>query len=612
VILVALTILAYSNTFQVPMLFDDEGSIIRNPVVHDLYGFLSNGKGYDYNPFRFVGYLTFALNYQLGGLNVAGYHLVNLAIHVANALLVYSLIRQIFRTPALCRSALASRSNQFAFTVALLFACHPIQTQAVTYIVQRLTSLATLFFLASLALHARWRLAATAGARFLSAAVLPCYLLSLATAILAMKTKEIAFTLPMVILLYEFCFFGRPGRRLLSTITPLLLTTAIIPFTMLNLHKPVGELLSDMNTDTVAGSLLSRGEYLCTQFSVIVTYIRLLVLPINQNLDYDFPISHSLLEPKAFLSLLLLLVIIAGALTMWRKGAGNDDSKAEFTNAAESGRGEPLYELRLAAFGIFWFFITLAVESSLIPIADVIFEHRVYLPSVGFFAALAALVAVGSRMLATRFRLAAGFVMPVTTVIVLLLAGATHARNHVWRDWITIWQDTVKKSPNKARPHNILGIGYLNQRFFDDAFPEFDLAVKLNPDYMQAYFNLGLAFKVLERADDAAAMFQRALSLAGVKDNEMIAHISNELAVAYVLQGKLDRAVETFSSAVRNQPDNPEYRKNHGHALLQMGRPGAAAEEFRSALRLRPGDTEAREILLGIEHSGAGAPVNSR
>ena len=113
---------------------------------------------------------------------------------------------------------------------------------------------------------------------------------------------------------------------------------------------------------------------------------------------------------------------------------------------------------------------------------------------------------------------------------------------------------------------------------------------------MQAYFNLGLAYKTMERADEAVAMYQRALSLTG-PDNEMIAHISNELAVAYVLQGRVDRAAETFSSAVRYQPDNPDYRKNFGHALLQMGHKDAAATEFRFALKLRPGDSEIREIL---------------
>lgn len=594
-ILAVLAFLAYSNTFQAPLLFDDEGSIIVNSVVHDLSNFLSNGKGYSYNPFRFIGYLTFALNYHFGGLNVVGYHVVNVAIHIANALLTYSLVRQTFQTPALRESELAPQSRLVAFTVALIFACHPIQTQAVTYIVQRLTSLATLFFLATLVLHVHWRLASKSGARFNSRKVLPYYLLSLGTAVLAMKTKEIAFTLPLIVILYEFSFFGKPDRRLSIMMTPLLLTIAIIPLTMINMQKPIGDLLSDVGKATIVASHLSRWEYLCTQFSVIVTYIRLLVLPVSQNLDYDYPVNHSLLEPQALLSLMVLLALSAAAFLLWRNSATD-----KVTSVIEGADGPPPpasnLELRLAAFGIFWFFITLAVESSLIPIADVIFEHRVYLPSVGFFIALTTLVAVGAKKLSARSPGIYRVMVPVTVVTVLLLAGATYARNDVWRDWITIWQDTVRKSPNKARPHNILAIGYLNQKFYDDALPEFLTAITLDPNYMQAYFNLGLAYKTMERADEAVAMYQRALSLTG-PDNEMIAHISNELAVAYVLQGRVDRAAETFSSAVRYQPDNPDYRKNFGHALLQMGHKDAAATEFRFALKLRPGDSEIREIL---------------
>ena len=595
IILAALVFLAYSNTFQAPLLFDDEGSIIVNSVVHDLSNFLTNGKGYNYNPFRFIGYLTFALNYHFGGLNVVGYHVVNVAIHSANTLLTYSLVRQTFLTPALRESGLAPRSCLMAFTVALLFACHPLQTQAVTYIVQRLTSLATLFCLASLVLHVHWRLASNSGARFSSRKVLPYYLLSLGTAVLAMKTKEIAFTLPLVVILYEFSFFGKPDRRLTIMLTPLLLTIAIIPLTMINMQKPIGDLLSDVGKATIVSSHLSRWEYLCTQFSVIVTYIRLLVLPVSQNLDYDYPVNHSLLEPKAFLSLMVLLALSAAAFLSWCNSATD---KTSSVNEGADGPSPPAsnLELRLAAFGIFWFFITLAVESSLIPIADVIFEHRVYLPSVGFFIAMTTLLAMGARKLSSRSPGIYRVITPVTVVTVLLLAGATYARNDVWRDWITIWQDTVRKSPNKARPHNILAIGYLNQKFYDDALPEFLTAIALDPNYMQAYFNLGLAYKTMERADEAAAMYQRALSLTG-QDNEMIAHISNELAVAYVLQGKVDLATETFSSAVRHQPDNPDYRKNLGHALLQMGHKDAAATEFRSALKLRPGDSEIREIL---------------
>ena len=124
---------------------------------------------------------------------------------------------------------------------------------------------------------------------------------------------------------------------------------------------------------------------------------------------------------------------------------------------------------------------------------------------------------------------------------------------------------------------------------------------------MQAYFNLGLAFKVMERADDSIDMYQRALSLTKGSDSEMVAHISNELAVAYVIQGNLPRAAETFASAVRYQPGNVEYRKNLGHALRQMGRTEAAAAEFRNVLRIRPDDPDARALLQELAGSQPGA-----
>ena len=470
---------AYSNSFRVPFVFDDKPSITENVVIQGLENFFTNWSGYDFLPNRFIGYLTFAFNHEIGGLNVSGYHVVNLAIHIVNALLVYALVRLTMKTPFFgSRPQVPSPESLVPVLAALLFVSHPIQTQAVTYIVQRLTSLATLFYLASLVLHVRWRLAQTAGVPFVSRSVLPWYLLSLVSAVLAMKTKEIAFTLPVVILLYEFSFFGRPGRRLLPMLLPLLLTIFIIPLTMVNVQKPVGEILSDVHSKSIAGTDLSRGEYLSTQFSVIVTYLRLLVLPINQNLDYDYPVSHSLLEPRAFLSLLLLLVLMGYAAWLWRT-----------SSSSQSPVPSPgLY--RLAAFGIIWFFITLSVESSIIPIQDVIFEHRLYLPSIGFVAAFVVLVMTAGELCAARLPAIKKLTIPVLAMSVLMLTGATYARNNVWKDELTLWEDTKSKSPMKARPHNNLGYAYGKQKRIPEAIAEFETAVQLAPEYLDALYNL--------------------------------------------------------------------------------------------------------------------------
>ena len=498
IIVALVATVAYSNTFQVPFVFDDELQIIANPVVTDLAGFLTTRSGYEYNSNRFIGYLTFALNYHVGGLNVVGYHAVNLAIHITNALLVYTLVRFTFRTPFLAphASPLTPHASLVPFFAALLFVCHPVQTQAVTYIVKRLTSLATLFYLASVTCHVRWRLAWESGALCLSRSVLPFWLMSLAAALLAMKTKEFAVTLPLAVLLFEWCFFGRPDRRVLLSLAPLLSTIFIIPLGMVSLHEPIGRILSDVNTMTVASSSLSRWEYLCTQFSVIVTYLRLLVLPVNQNLDYDYPVNHSLFEPRTFLPLILLMALLAAAVMLWRAGSSPESRVT----------GHESRLLRLAAFGIFWFFLTLLVESSIVPIHDVIFEHRLYLPSVGFLLALTALVMAGSGNLKGRIPVAEKLAVAALIIAAGLLATATYSRNRIWRDPITLWQDVKAKSPNKVRPYNILGTYYAEQGRVADAIREFEMSVRLKPTDVAILDLLAQSYLLADRQKDAEAV----------------------------------------------------------------------------------------------------------
>jgi hypothetical protein len=507
----------------VPFVLDDV-SITENQVIRSLSNFLINRKDYDYLPNRFVAYLTFALNYHFGAFNVVGYHAVNLLIHIMNALLVYALVRLTLRTP-LISSRFKVQGSKFEvqgsslnihhstfniqhflpFLVALLFISHPVQTQAVTYIVQRLTSLATLFYLASLVLHVRWRLAREAGAVFGSRSVLPYYLLSLLMAVLAMKTKEIAFTLPVVVLLYEFSFFGVPDRRKMVLFAPLLLTICIIPLGMISLQQSAGDILSEISTATKDAQHLSRSEYLLTQFSVIVTYLRLLILPVNQNLDYDYPLSRSLLEPRAFLSLSLLMSLFGFAVYLYYHSSLQSPKVSRSPVPCPQS---PLF--RLAAFGIFWFFITLAVESSIIPIRDVIFEHRVYLPSVGFFFAVAALVTVAAGRLRIDTQKACALTVLLTTAAVMALSLATYARNMVWQSGPDLWLDVKKKSPEKDRAYNNLGAYYLLQGRIPDAIRELETASRLNPQALDVHQNLGQAYSRMGRYADAIRAYTAA------------------------------------------------------------------------------------------------------
>jgi len=545
-------LLAYSNSFRGEFAFDDHEQLVENPLLRSLHNYLSSPSGYRAVPNRYLTYLTFALNYRLGGLDVAGYHVVNVAIHILNALLVFALVRLSFRTPHLSRSRLRPWSRQVAFVAALLFVVHPIQTQAVTYIVQRLTSLATFFYLLTVVQYARWRLAREPG-RVRPARAVAVYVPILLTAILAMKSKEIAFTLPVVVTLYEVFFFQAGWTRRVVYLAPLLATLLIIPLTMLTLDKPVAEILSDVTESARLETAMSRMDYLRTQLAVIATYLRLLVLPVNQNLDYDYPVYRSFLDPGLLLSLLLLLSVAAVALLLYGGPIGRWTKRV------------PDPAARLASFGIVWFFVALSVESSVIPIVDVIFEHRMYLPSVGMLVAAATIwFLVAHRLAPDRPRLPSA----VSVVLAAILGLATMHRNEVWASEVSLWRDVVQKSPGKARPHNNLGraLGRLHKE--QEALPHFLSAIRNDPNSFRAHNNLGVALAKLGRQTEAMEAFRTAVRL-----NPRHAEAYYNIGRLYLMrEGWLQDAAMMFEKAIEIRPFYPNAHVNLAAAWNGLGR----------------------------------------
>jgi len=603
-VLIILGLIAYSNTFNVPFLFDDEGSIQLNQGVHGISNFLEGG--YRFLPNRVLGYLSFALNFQLSGLDVTSYHIVNLVIHIINAQMVYALTRLTLSTPHLKKNFSEAQIGLFAFVVALLFVSHPVQTQAVTYIVQRLTSLCTLLYLTALVCYVRWRLDYTESAAFLRRIASPWFVVSFVAAILAMKTKEIAFTLPVIIMLYEYAFFGWPGRRLFAQMAPLLLTIVIIPYTVFSTINPLiqsgGSLLSDVTSPAYNVIRVTRWEYLFTQFSVILTYLRLLILPVRQTLDYDYPLNHSLAEPKTCISLLALLLLFSLAVYLFIKSSRvsaapaegeEDESQPEKLTIPDA----PLY--RLASFGIFWFFITLSVESSIITIQDVIFEHRLYLPSFGFFLFMVSCSAVGLNHLSSKIKDIRSAATSCAVILVLALTSATFARNNVWHDWPSIWGDTVKNSPAKPRPHLILGIGYYYRQEMDKALREYQQAAKLKPDYIEAYYNMGLVYKARQQHAEAIPMFLKVLKLCAF-NAEMYAKVFNEIGTSYGELGDFERAISAFTEAVKFRPESTEFRNNYAFALRTRGKLQDALKEYQAVLALDPANAYALSAVAEI------------
>jgi hypothetical protein len=340
-----LILITYSNTFTASFHFDDNPAIVENAALKQptMSNFLSMFAGT-----RPIVNLSLFFNYQVSGLNPVGWHIFNTIFHIANSFFVYLLLLWTFTLPSLSERY-GDRARRMALFGALLFALHPIQTESVTYIISRTELLATFFYLATFLLFIK---AARTGKFSYSIA---CF----CTSLLAMGSKEWAVTLPATLLLYDFLFIAD------SKFQPVLSRWK----TYLLVALPWGFIAYVLMTTPLAGAGfgvsgerdLTPKTYLLTSFNVLWAYIKLLVLPINQNLDYTYPVAKSLFAYPTALALAGHLALVGAAFWLYLK------------------RG-----WTLVLFGILWFYITLSPTQSFVPILDVIFEHRVYLPSIGF------------------------------------------------------------------------------------------------------------------------------------------------------------------------------------------------------------------------------------
>src|SRR3990172_3193125 len=259
------------------------------------------------------------------------------------------------------------------------------------------------------------------------------------------------------------------------------------------------------------------------------TYLRLFFLPVNQNLDYDYPVFPDVPYRDVILSIFLILILLSAATYI----------------TARSRKTSPL--LRLVAFGIFWFFITIATESSLIPIADVIFEHRLYLPSFGLIVALVSGITYVYEMRYSQIKIL------LLAVFVGIFAVATYTRNAVWRDTITVWSDVVQKSPNKVRGHDNLGKAAIAKSDYATAISHLQWVLSVAPDDYIAHNNIGVAYKNSEMLENAVAHFRIAT---GLKPDFVDAHFN--LAISYLQMEEIKPSLAELETTLQLDPAHPQ------------------------------------------------------
>jgi tetratricopeptide (TPR) repeat protein len=488
IVLLGLGAIAYSNSFSAPFVFDDLLSIQKNANVR--FGNLN----WNILSGRALLYLTFTLNYIWTQQEVWSYHLVNLVFHLINGVLLFFVAENVFRRVL----ADLRLSRLYAVGAALFFLVHPLQTESVTYISSRSELLSTLLYLAAFLVFVS-RPEARIG-----------FLLSLLVAvlfILGMSAKETVISLPATLLLYDLLFLSKFEWRAV-------LSRWRFYITFVAGAVVVGYYVA---TVTLRGSIgpgrqghLSVWHYFLTQLRAMVQYVYLTFFPVGLNLDYDFPQSFSLFEPKVIGALIFLsALLVLGWL--WR-------------------RSQPIF-----AFSIFWFFLTLAPTSSVVPILDVFFEHRMYLPMVGISLSFPVFIVLATRYIRDRVSIPS----PATVGVLLLmvLTVGTFRRNYVWGDEVRLFEDVLKKSPKKERAFNSLSWAHYKKGQYSEAIVVLQKALEVIPSQRQGFAEtLGQLYLKTGRYDDAIVLFKDVLPLH--TKPELIALVHNNIGVAYQYKWK--------------------------------------------------------------------------
>lgn len=495
-----LACLPYLNALNNPFVYDDHDTVVANPSLADL----SNVRFlFLYSPFRPLVNLSYAVDRGLWGFRPFGFHLTNILLHAAVAVLLWLLVRRALEDAGTG----AGPTGPLAFTAATLFAVHPMQTEAVAYVSGRSEVLCAVWFLAALVV-ARDAMALGSTARGVAACVFGA---------LSIASKEVGLVLPVIVLAYDRLL--RPGdderrrKRLWRIFLPgFVLAVAVAGSRWLALRHPPGDTSPLLN--------------LMTQAIVIWRYIGLLVWPSGQSIMHGVHRVTSLTDPIGLLAAagLACVCVIAFRLRL---------------------------RTPVVAFGLLWFLIVLSPSSSVVTLAEGMAEHRVYLASAGIFIAIAGVFM--TAVSAPRRRSAA---LPVKYVaaaaaVITVLSVLTVMRNRVWGSPIELWGEAALHAEGMWEPHYALGDALREAGNCGAAVPEYRRVVALSPAHRDAYVNLGICLAQTGQLEDAERAFRQVLTI----DPTFVRGYTNLGALA-LLQGDAESARDFYREAIAQDPRN--------------------------------------------------------
>lgn len=537
----------YLNSFQGQFVFDDL-DIVNNIAIRQLWPPWP-AMFAPQNASRPLIGLSLAINYQISGFDVWSYHALNLIIHLVAALALFEIVRRTLLTEALSES-FRKRSFILALIVTVIWTVHPLQTQSVTYVIQRCESMMGMFYLLTLYCAIR---------SFNSSRKGLWYGAAIAASVGGMLSKQVMVTAPLIVLFHDSLFLSKSFKKALRERWQLYVGLAAtwIVVVATTIISPVNE------TAGFAVKGISPWNYFISEFSVIVHYLRLSLWPAGLVLDYDWP-KAGIWEALPYGAVLAAL----GAITLWA-----------------------LIRRNPAGFLGAWFFIILSVSSSFLPFSDLAFEHRMYLP----LAAVIVLVVSGGFALMEhlfhRLRLSAQRQAELSQLIVLALVAPvivslgflTALRNMDYYHPLVIWKDVIAKRPENGRAYSNVGRILAESGHLEEALDYFYKACEYHPRSTNTHSNLGQALIEMGRFEEGKAHLLEAIRLK--PDYEYALY---NLGCAYAFEGNLDDAVRYLSQTLEVNPNHEEAYLHLGKVFERQGKNSEATACYRHALQIDP------------------------
>ncbi len=526
-ILIALGFGVYLNSLNGGFIWDEE-FLIKDNLHIKSWGNIgmifrenigAGAQNYS-NFYRPVQMLTYMADYSAWHLNAFGYHLTSVILHILVALVLYWLIQMLFADRAL--SLLASA----------LFLVHPIQSETVAYIAARADLLGALFTLLCLCLYIKQ----------VSARNKINLLLISFSYILALLSKECSLALPFLLIMYSYIFKKKILKAEFISILALTFIYIILRITVLK--------FSSLEPDfMLTTTFLQRTPGF---FVALIEYFKLLLFPLNLHMEYMFR-QFNFIDPRAILGVIASIALLAYA----------------FKKAREN---------KLVSFCVFWFFITLLPQSNLYPVNAYMSEHWLYLPSIGYFLALAYGLLIMYR--AEKFR---RFALYLIALILILYSFLTIKQNYYWRDAVVFWKKTLTYAPSSPRVHNNLCKAYIDKGEYEEAISACKKAVALRPGYLTALYNLANAYKACGQYENATAEYKRIIENDPRQETAYF-----ELGMLYEKSGDKEKALDSYRKAVEIAPEYSEAYNNLASIYADKGQLDKAIGLWEKAVSMRP------------------------